>query len=63
MSAIRTIAPKLKELELLVVTHVDIDHIDGTVKMLNQSKLPYKIKEVWFNGWKQIEEVQEDPFR
>lgn len=56
--AIKKVAPALKELELLVVTHIDIDHIDGTITLLNQSKLPFKIKQVWFNGWKQINEIK-----
>lgn len=55
--AIRRIAPAMEALELLVVTHIDIDHIDGTVKMLNQSNLPFQIKEIWFNGREQLMEA------
>lgn len=54
MEGLKRVAPNLKELELLVITHIDIDHIDGTISLLNQSPLPFKIKEVWFNGYEQL---------
>jgi metal-dependent hydrolase (beta-lactamase superfamily II) len=60
ISAIHNIAPTLKEIELLVITHIDIDHIDGIVKLLNQDALPFNINEVWFNGYKQLIELQEE---
>jgi len=58
MMAIREIAPDLKELELIVVTHVDIDHIDGIVKLLNQDPLPFVINDIWFNGFSQLEDAE-----
>jgi beta-lactamase superfamily II metal-dependent hydrolase len=57
VAAIQKVAPAIKELELLVITHIDIDHIDGIVTLLNHDKLPFTIKEVWFNGYQQLEEV------
>lgn len=59
MQAIKKIAPGLKELELLVVTHIDIDHIDGIVTLLNQKPLPFAIKDIWFNGYKQLTEDED----
>lgn len=59
LETIQRVAPGIKEIELLVVTHIDIDHIDGTVKMLNQSNLPFTIKEIWFNGLLQLKEAAE----
>ncbi|SEJ79363.1 Metallo-beta-lactamase superfamily protein [Dyadobacter sp. SG02] len=56
-AGIQRVAFGLKELELLIITHIDIDHIDGIVTLLNQSKLPFSIKEVWFNGYQQLAEV------
>lgn len=50
----------IKKIELLVVTHIDIDHIDGIVVMLNQTNLKYKIEQVWFNGFDQINSVIKD---
>ena len=52
--------PELKSIELLVVTHIDIDHIDGIIVMLNQKKLPFEVKEIWFNGYDQINELIPD---
>jgi beta-lactamase superfamily II metal-dependent hydrolase len=39
--------------ELLVLTHVDADHIQGSIPLL-QEVGPERFKEVWFNGWKQL---------
>jgi beta-lactamase superfamily II metal-dependent hydrolase len=41
--------------ELMVVTHIDADHIDGALILL-QELLPLKIRlnELWFNGWNQL---------
>ena len=43
--------------ELMVVTHIDADHIDGAIILLQDkgpTGLNFKIKEFWFNGWDQI---------
>lgn len=58
-AAMQKAAPAITELELLVVTHIDIDHIDGIVKLLNQSNLPFKVKEIWFNGREQLEKASQ----
>lgn len=57
IKAIKRVAPAMKEIELLVVTHVDIDHIDGIVVMLNQQILPYTIRQIWFNGRDELQKV------
>src|SRR5688500_500725 len=59
LAAIREIAPRLTTLELLVITHIDIDHIDGTITLLNQNDPPFIIKEVWFNGYKELTQLKE----
>lgn len=40
--------------ELMVVTHIDTDHIDGSIILLQDKKLNIQIKEFWFNGWSQL---------
>ena len=40
--------------ELLVVTHIDADHIDGIVKLMRHPELGVRFREVWFNGWPQL---------
>lgn len=43
------------KLDLMVVTHIDADHIDGAVIMLQElDSLNVKINELWFNGWDQL---------
>ena len=59
-AVLRSDYPHIKEVELLVVTHIDIDHIDGIIVMLNQDTLPYKINEIWFNGYDQLNAVIKD---
>src|ERR1700726_1919205 len=41
-------------LELLVVTHVDADHVEGIVKLLQDSERAPQIKDMWFNGWRHL---------
>ncbi len=54
------ITPKIKKLELVIVTHIDIDHIDGIIRLLNEETLPFTIDEIWFNGYKQIDQLPKD---
>lgn len=37
--------------ELLVVSHIDRDHIAGVLKMLGDTRRPIQFKEVWFNAY------------
>jgi beta-lactamase superfamily II metal-dependent hydrolase len=41
-------------LELLVVTHIDADHIDGIVRLFRGTELPERCREIWFNAYKQL---------
>lgn len=44
-----------RRLELLVVTHLDADHIDGAILLLRERQaLGVEIDELWFNGWRQL---------
>lgn len=54
--------PKLVEIadyggviDVLVVTHIDRDHISGIIRMLEEDKLPISIKEIWYNGYKHVQ--------
>lgn len=47
-----------RSFELLVLSHVDTDHIEGMVRLLAEPKAqwPFSVKDVWFNGWNQMVE-------
>jgi beta-lactamase superfamily II metal-dependent hydrolase len=40
--------------DLLVITHVDTDHIGGVLKLLSDLPSGTQFDDVWFNGWPQI---------
>ena len=47
------------ELELLVVTHVDGDHITGILELIEKAHTGIKPKDLWFNGFRHL--PNEDP--
>jgi len=46
-----------RKIDLVVVTHVDADHIEGIVKMLTDETLDVSIGDVWFNGYEHLVEA------
>ena len=40
--------------ELLVVTHIDGDHIYGALGMLRDQTLPVTFRDIWFNGFRHL---------
>jgi beta-lactamase superfamily II metal-dependent hydrolase len=58
----KALLPRIEQLpeedrrfELLVVTHVDTDHIGGVLQLLEERPLGVNFGEVWFNAWRHIE--------
>lgn len=50
--------PKAKRrFELLIVTHIDTDHIGGILRLLADKTLGLHFEDVWFNAWPQIEGI------
>lgn len=47
--------PGHRRLELLIITHVDADHIEGCIRLLQDEKLGLDIREIWFNGQPQLD--------
>lgn len=60
----RSLLPKLGELrelpdeqrqfELLVVTHIDADHIAGVLDLLTDQDIAFQAKDIWFNGYRHL---------
>lgn len=59
---IKPILHKLRMLDLLVVTHVDQDHILGVLAMLEDLQRPVQFSDIWFNGYDQLREVEIEVF-
>lgn len=62
------ILPALKKictaLDLAVITHIDRDHIGGATELFPQNRPhPLDIKEVWFNGLRQMVQDHAPPVR
>ena len=51
-----------RRIDLLLVTHIDTDHIDGAIILLQAAEqLGISFGEIWFNGWAQLaKEKQQD---
>jgi glyoxylase-like metal-dependent hydrolase (beta-lactamase superfamily II) len=39
-----------KALDVVVLTHIDGDHIEGTILLANDKDLDLSVGEIWFNG-------------
>lgn len=51
-----------REFELLVISHVDRDHIEGVVTLLSDTNCPITFKDIWFNGYGHLKAVDEEDF-
>lgn len=51
-----------RHFELLVVTHIDADHVEGVIRLLLDAEtLECTFDRIWFNGAKQLQEALPDP--
>lgn len=53
-SRLEEIAEAGEEIDRLVLTHIDADHIEGLLKLTSDGALPAAPKQVWFNGLEQM---------
>lgn len=47
-----------RTIDLLVVTHIDADHIGGVLSMLGDADRSFEISRIWFNGYSQADAAQ-----
>jgi beta-lactamase superfamily II metal-dependent hydrolase len=47
-----------RKFELLMLSHVDADHIEGLLELVHDPNLPISFKDVWFNGHCHFERVE-----
>lgn len=52
--ALKPLLQNISSFELLTITHIDADHIEGAVPLFNEPRLPISAKHVWFNGHAQL---------
>src|SRR5262245_38456169 len=47
-----------RQFELIVLSHVDTDHVEGLVRLFAEpaTQWPFQVKDVWFNGWRHMDE-------
>jgi hypothetical protein len=50
------------KLDLLVITHVDQDHILGVLAMFRDPDRPVEFSDVWFNGFDHLQDVKLETF-
>jgi beta-lactamase superfamily II metal-dependent hydrolase len=51
---IAQLSPQQRRFELLVITHIDADHIEGVLKLLNDKDLDAGFGDIWFNGYRHL---------
>jgi len=55
---IESLPKQQRVFELLVVTHIDADHIGGVIPLLDDAKdLGITFKEIWFNGYQHLADI------
>jgi hypothetical protein len=50
-----------RKLELLIVTHIDTDHIGGVLRLLSDPGVDVRFEDVWFNAWRHLNAAGDQP--
>lgn len=51
---IESLTPDERHFELLVITHIDADHIAGILKIFEEDELGVTFADIWFNGYQHL---------
>lgn len=51
---LRALTPEQRRFELMVVTHIDADHIAGSLELLSDETADFHPREIWFNGFRHL---------
>jgi hypothetical protein len=51
---VAALEPGQRHIDLLIVTHIDGDHIEGVIKLLRDTALNLRVDDIWFNGAPQL---------
>lgn len=43
--------------ELLIITHIDADHIQGAIPLLQDDEIGCTFRDIWYNGWRHLQEL------
>jgi beta-lactamase superfamily II metal-dependent hydrolase len=55
------IPPAERRLDLLVISHIDRDHIEGVLSLLQKEKPGFEVDDLWFNGYMHLPETPGRP--
>lgn len=53
-SRLRRLRPRVRKFDLFVMTHIDADHLGGTIDFFNGGAGGLEFRDIWFNGWKHL---------
>jgi beta-lactamase superfamily II metal-dependent hydrolase len=51
---LRRLPVKERRFELLVITHIDADHIAGVLELLADAETGFQANDIWFNGYRHL---------
>jgi len=51
---IENLSPDERHFDLLVITHIDADHIAGILKLIEDEDLGISFEDIWFNGYRHL---------
>ncbi|ESZ07399.1 ComEC/Rec2 family competence protein [Mesorhizobium sp. L48C026A00] len=56
--ALKDIRARGERIDLLVLSHIDADHIEGLLPLIEDPDLPGSVAQVWFNGFDQLSDLE-----